>query len=54
MFLRRSLAHISFMYVIFGVHLGVLPPPPNTKKLATLLEKLQMCSWHREGYICRL
>ena len=35
MFLRRSLAHISYFFL--SVHLGVLPPPPNTKKLATLV-----------------
>ena len=31
MFLRRSLAHISYMYIFYflmSVHLGVLPPPP--------------------------
>ena len=36
-FLRRSLAHISYIYMIFflSVHLGVFPPPPpppNSKK----------------------
>ena len=36
MFLRRSLA--QYKYILFlSVHLGVLPPPPNTKKLATLV-----------------
>ena len=35
MFLRRSLVHISYMYMIFffmSVHLGACPPPPHTKK----------------------
>ena len=39
MFLRRSLAHISYFFL--SVHLGVLPPPPpppQYQKLATLLE----------------
>ena len=35
MFLRRSFAHIGFMYVIFvgtfGALLGSPPPPPHTK-----------------------
>ena len=40
--LLRSLAHISYMYLILffsTVHLGGLapPPPPDTRKLATLL-----------------
>ena len=43
MFLRRSLVHISYWYMIFlffmSVHLGACPPPPphHSKKLATLL-----------------
>ena len=39
-FLRRSLAHISFMYIFYyvGTFRGPPPPPPNIKKeLATLL-----------------
>ena len=36
MFLRRSLAHISYFFFFLSVHLGVLPPP-HTKKLATLV-----------------
>ena len=39
MFLRCSLASLArAVYVHFlSVHLGVLPPPPHTKKLATLV-----------------
>ena len=38
MFLRRSLAHISYMYIYFSVGtFEGLAPPPHTKKLATLL-----------------
>ena len=40
MFLRRSLAHISYVYMIIFfllVYFGGLPPPPHTKKLAMLL-----------------
>ena len=39
MFLRRSLVHITYMYMISlrSVHLGACPPPPHTQKLATLL-----------------
>ena len=42
MFLRRSLAHMSYMYMIFfpGTFGGLAPPPPNTKKLATLVVDL--------------
>ena len=36
MFLRRSLVHISYMYMIFFFRYSP-PPPPHTKKLATLL-----------------
>ena len=35
MFLRRSLVHISYMYMIFffmSVHLGACPPPPPYQK----------------------
>ena len=39
MFLRRSLVHISYMYMMFLCRYiwGLPPPPPHTKKLATLL-----------------
>ena len=40
MFLRRSLVHIIYMYMIFFLCRyiwGLAPPPPHTKKLATLL-----------------
>ena len=43
MFLRRSIASLARAYKIhvydfffMSVHLGVCPPPPHTKKLATL------------------
>ena len=35
MFLRRSLAHYKLLFSVGTI--GVLPPPPNTKKLATLV-----------------
>ena len=47
MFLRRSLARMSYIIIhdnlfFLSVHLGVLPPPPpHTKKLATLLRPTQ-------------
>ena len=44
MFLRRSLASLARTYKLhvydfffMSVHLGACPPPPHTKKLATLL-----------------
>ena len=38
MFLRRSLAHISYNFSVGTFILGDFPPPPpHTKKLATLL-----------------
>ena len=44
MFLRRSLASLARAYKLhvydfffMSVHLGACPPPPHTKKLATLL-----------------
>ena len=36
MCLRRSLAQYKYIYFL-SVHFGVLPPPPQYKKLATLL-----------------
>ena len=55
-FLRRSLASLArAVYVHFlSVHLGVLPPPPpNTKKLATLLLEVDVFG-HRGGRVLLL
>ena len=41
MFLMRSLAHVSYMYIFPGTFGGLAPPPPHTKKLATLLLSLK-------------
>ena len=37
MFLRRSLAQYKYIYYFVGTFGGLAPPPPNTKKLATLV-----------------
>ena len=36
MFLRRSLAQYNYIHFV-GTFWGLAPPPPNTKKLATLV-----------------
>ena len=37
MFLRRSLAQYKYIYFCRSMYRGLAPPPPITKKLATLL-----------------
>ena len=39
MFLRRSLAHTSYLFFFCRYIWGSCPPPPNTKKLATLVPR---------------
>ena len=51
MFLRRSLVHISYMYMIFfmSVHFGGLPPPPYQKAgYATVASFLSPEEWPNE------
>ena len=38
MYVSEALARAYKLQFFLSVHLGVLPPPPHTKKLATLLQ----------------
>ena len=51
----RSLAQYKYIYFFLSVHSRVLPPPPNTKKLATLLPfRLGDDKWKKATVIRRL